>query len=399
MHQVGPNVSVVVPAVGTAGSLSVVRSLGRKGIHTIGVSERENPPSFSSRYCHETRRVPAPSDDITGYRDALLALARREDVKAIIPVREADIYVLSRYRDAFSPHLQTPWPTFSQLGTVHDRIQLVAAAERADVSVPDTVLLDDVDDWNQERIIKGRYALLTADNVDAIPEDQVEAPPKTIFLHPGVEPDIDAITESMGHTPIAQAYVDGTEYCLRALYDEGEVVATSQKKLIRGYKYSRGPSVYHEAVDIPALETAGIALLDELDWNGLASVGFIRDDSGEFNLLEINPRVPASLPVDIHAGVDYPHYWWQLACGESIDEPGPYRVGTASHLLRGELVHLHSMCFDDYPLVERPSITDTVVDISTSLVSCRNFDCLSLDDPRPFVRDVLNTSLPVFSVY
>lgn len=397
MHKRGWNGSVVVPAVGTAGSLGTVRSLGRRGIRTIAVSEHETPPSFSSRYCDEMQRVPAPRDDISGYRDALLALARRADVQAIIPVREPDIYVLSKFREEFSPHLQTPWPTFDQLNAVHDRIQLIAAAERAGVSVPDTVLLDDVDDWDQERIVKGRYALLTTDRGISIPENQIDAPPKTVFLPPGVEPDIAAIIESMGHTPIAQAYVDGTEYCFRALYDAGEVVATSQKKLIRGYKYARGPSVYHEAVDSPALEAAGLALLDELDWNGLASVGFIRDDSGVFTLLEINPRVPASLPVDIHAGVDYPYYWWQLACGDSVDGPGEYRDGTASHLLRGELVHLLSVCFDDYPLVERPSVPGTMLDISTSLVANRNFDILSLDDPRPFIRDVLNAGRSVLT--
>lgn len=383
--------AAVVPAVGTAGSLSTIRSLGRAGVHTIAVSEHENPPSFSSRYCDETHVVPPPADDITGYRDSLLELAQRADVNMIIPVREADIYVLAKYRDEFARHLQTPWPTFDQLNTVHDRIQLVAAAERANVSVPDTVLLDDVDDWEQERIIKGRYALLTTDSVDTIPPNQIDAPPKTIFLQPGAEPDTDAISESMGHTPIAQSYVAGTEFCFRGLYDEGDVVATSQKELIRGYKYPRGPSIYHRAVDIPELEAAGLALLDELDWTGLASVGFIRDASGEFWLLEVNPRVPASLPVDIHAGVDYPQYWWQLACREAVDTPRTYRPGTASHLLRGELVHLHSVCVEDYPLVERPSIPTTVFDISTSLLTCRNFDYLSLDDPMPFVQDVLNT--------
>jgi len=387
----GPVESAVVPAVGTAGSLSVVRSLGRRGVHTIAVSELESPPSFSSRYCDETKAVPSPADDLPGYRDALLALATRDDVGLIVPVREVDVYLLAKHRSAFAAHMRTPWPTFEQLGTVHDRIRLFDAAERADVTVPETALLDEIDDWDRERIVKGRYAILTADNTHTVPEGQIHSPPKTIFLEPGVEPDVDTIVEEMGHVPITQEYVAGEEYCFRGLYADGEPVVTSQKRLVRGYKYSRGPSVFHEAVDIPQLEAAGRALLAELDWDGLASVGFIRDDTGAFKLLEINPRTPSSMPMDIHAGLDYPYYWWQLAAGEDVgDHRADYRSGTASHLIRGEVAHLYSVLAEDYSLTESPSVPGTVWAIASSMVTHPNFDYFSLDDPAPFVRDWLN---------
>lgn len=384
--------SVVVPAVGTAGSLSVIRSLGRNGVHVVAVSERDHPPSFSSRYCDEARSVPSPATDLPGYRDALLALARRADVGTIVPVREADVYVLANNRDAFAEHVGTLWPSAAGLSAVHDRVQLFAAAERAGVAVPETALLDEIEDWDRERIVKGRHAVLTADTADSVPDGTFASPPKTVFLEPGVEPDVEAIVDRMGHVPIAQEYVAGTEYCFRAIYRNGEPVVTSQKKLIRGYKYVRGPSVYHEAVDLPALEAAGRALLDELEWHGIASVGFIRDENGVFKLLEINPRVPSSLPMDIHAGRDYPYYFWRLATGQPLESMEDYRPGTASHLLRGEAVHLHSVLREHYPLAERPSRPGTAWNIATSLVGQPQFDYLSRDDPRPFLRDVLNTA-------
>lgn len=396
MNQTETVASAVVPAIGTPGSLCAVRSLGRSGVNVIAVSELDDPPSFSSTYCEEHWPVPAPADDLEGYRDALLGLARRDDVEAIVPVREPDIHVLSKNRSAFAEHVGTPWPTFDRLTAVHDRHELFEAAAQADVSVPDTAPLDEIEDWDRQRIVKGRYAILTADTVD-MPASECGEPPKTIFLQPGVEPDVEAIVAAMGHVPIAQEYLAGTEFCLRALYDDGEPVVTSQKKLIRGYKYSRGPSVYHEAVEIPRLEAAGIRLLDELDWHGIASVGFIRDASGAFNLLEINPRFPASLPVDIHAGIDYPQYYWQLSTGESIEETPEYRSGTSSHLLRGEAVHMHSVLREEYPLAVRPSALGTGWNIATSLVRHPNFDCFSVDDPAPFVRDTLNAAKSLVS--
>ncbi|MGM0398288.1 MAG: carboxylate--amine ligase [Halobacteriota archaeon] len=359
-------------------------------MRTIAVSEHERPPSFRSRYVDERVRVPTPAEDIDGYRDELLALARRDDVRAILPVRESDVYALSTDRASFAEHVAPLWPTIESLRTVHDRSALFAVADRVGVDIPETSLLTEVEDWDRERIVKGRFAILVNDFVDTVPPGRVASPPKTIFLEPGTVPYVDSIIDEMGHVPITQEYVRGTEYCLRALYHDGEPVATSQKRLRRGYKYSRGPSIYHEAVDIPELRTAGLRLLDELEWEGIASVGFIRDESGRFNLLEINPRFPASVPVDIHAGVDYPAYVWDLATDQPPEIPPDYRPGTASHLLRGEVAHLHSVVFEDYPMVERPGLGATVWDIASSTLRHPNFDVASLDDPGPFVRDIWN---------
>jgi hypothetical protein len=189
-----------------------------------------------------------------------------------------------------------------------------------------------------------------------------------------------------------QGFVDGVEYCMRALYHDGEPVATSQKRLVRGYKYSRGPSIYHEAVDIPELERLGLALLDELDWEGMASVGFLRDSDGTFKLLEVNPRFPASLPMDVHAGVDYPALYWELSTTGETSTPVDYRPGVATHLLRGEVVHLHSVLTEPNPLVDKPSAARTAANIVASCVTHPRFDHLDPRDPGPFLRDVVNAT-------
>jgi predicted ATP-grasp superfamily ATP-dependent carboligase len=386
----GNDPAVVVPATGAPSSTAVLRSLGGSDVRTVAVSEAETPSAFWSRYCDEAVSVPDPSEHLTGYRDALLSLARRDAVRAITPMREADVYTLAKHRDAFADHLEPLWPTLEQLEVVHDRDLLLAAAERADVPVPETRRLDEIDDWGARRIVKARYAILTSDYVDSMPADRCEHPPKTIYLEPGREPDVESIVDAMGHVPIAQEYLAGTEYCLRAFCRNGEPVATSQKRLGRGYKYPRGPSIYHEAVDIPRLVEVGLALLAELEWDGVASVGFIRDESGAFKLLEVNPRFWSNLSMDVYSGVDYPEYFWRLANGEPVDGTPDYQPGVASHLLRGEAAHLYSVLFEDYPFVERPSIGGTVWDIAMSLYEHPRFDLLTRDDPGPFVRDLLN---------
>lgn len=384
--------AVVVPAHSAASSVTCLRSLSRRNIHTISVSEHARAPAFSSRYCDESIVVPSPREDVTEYSDALLSLARRDDVRTIIPIREEDIYVLAKNRAKFGEYVSTLWPTFDTLQKVHDRVRLLEIAREAGVSIPETELLDEVDDWKRKLIVKPRYSLLTTDYVDSVPPTEVYEGGPTQYLEPGVEPDRESVRSEMGHVPIVQEYVSGTEYAFWALYDHGEPVATCQRNRIRGFQYTGNASIYRETVREPQLESVGRALLDSLDWHGLASVQVIKDDTtGEFTLMEINPRFWLSLPTAVRAGVDFPYYYWQVATGDRPRIDTDYEVGVATHLLLGEASYLNSVLRKDDSYIERPGILTAIRDVVVSLFEQPQFDHLTLDDPGPFFRDLLNT--------
>jgi len=387
-----PQQGAVIPAIDTASSTAAVRSLGGRSIPTTAVSEHERPPAFDSRYCDESVSAPDPTTDFAGYEDALLSLARREDVATILPFREPDIYALARNRSAFADHVGTPWPTLSTLQQVQDRVKLFAAADRAGVATPRTRTFDEWDDWDAECIVKPRYTFRAPEYADRFetPETQWSS---TQYVEPGERPDREETVAEMGHVPLVQDYVPtGDEYGFFAQYDHGTPVATFQHRQRRGWKYAGGPSAYRESVDIPALERAGRALLDELDWHGVAMVEFLRDPrTGEFKLMEINPRFWSSLPFTVQAGVDFPLLYWAQATDREIEGKPEYEVGIAGHLLRGEALHLKSILVDDYPLVERPSFAGRSLSIAASLLRHRRFDYLSRDDPGPFLRDLRNT--------
>ncbi|MFC7237132.1 carboxylate--amine ligase [Saliphagus sp. GCM10025317] len=380
---------VIVPGITAPSTVACLRSLEPRGIYTIVGSEDRTTPGSVSRYCDRFVTLPDPRSDIEAYGDVLLSLAARPGVETIIPVREEDVYTLAANRDAFAEHVATPWPDFETLRQVQDRVELFAAAERAGVETPETTLLDEWDDWSRETIIKPRYTVAAPEYLghDAGLSDIGS----TVYHEPGTPPAVESSLNEWGHVPIVQEYVpDSREYGFFALYDEGEAVATFQHCQKRGYKYSGGPSAYRESTDIPELEAAGLALLDELEWHGLAMVEFLRNpETGSFELMEINPRFWSSLPFSVRAGADFPYYYWQLARGEPISQPD-YEVGIGGHLLRGELCHLHSILAEDYPLVERPSFLSAVSDVATSMVREPRFDYAVADDPVPFVQDGWN---------
>lgn len=101
-------------------------------------------------------------------------------------------------------------------------------------------------------------------------------------------------------------------------------------------------------------------------------------------LMEINPRFPGSLSMDLQAGVDYPRYYYELAT-DTMSESNPQSdTGVATHDLLGEFCYLWSVMQDEYSVVERTSRSNAVWEVATSLIRHPHLDGLSQDDPVPF---------------
>ncbi|QZP38877.1 carboxylate--amine ligase [Halobaculum magnesiiphilum] len=377
----------LIPTGYDGATCTCVRSLARQGVGTVVASEKPNVPAAASRYCDEAVTLPRPREGLVPYRDALLALAEREDVRTIVPVRPEDTYLLSRYESSFAEHVSLVVPSMAQLERVFDRLRLVAAAEAAGVPVPETRRLSDVDDWTPELLIKSRYNVLTDAYLDELGPDDANVVKGIHHVGRGETPDIEGIRTEMCHDPIVQEFVrtDG-EFMFTGLYDHGEPLATFQHRQIRGNSYTGGGGVYRRSIADPELEEVGRALLAELDWHGLACIEYMRDAAtGEYVLTEINPRMWQSLPSTVHAGADFPWYYWLAATGRADAIDDGYDVGVGTHMLYGELGYLLSVLTEDSPHVERPSLPGTLREICASIVREPRFDYLKLDDPGPFV--------------
>lgn len=390
--------AILIPQAEPRGSAlpaayACVRSLGKRGIHTIVSSGEKGVPESISRYCSETVTVPRPQDDLLAYKDALLGLAARPDVCTIIPVLEEDIYVLSKYRDEFERYVSLVVPSHDILRNVHDRMRLFETAVDADVPAPQTWSLDDVPDWDRNLLIKSRYNILANEYVDSLSPSESSTVKTIKHLRSGEKPDIDEICEEMQHVPIIQEFVPiADEYMFTAIYDHGEPLATFQHRQIRGTSYTGGGGVYRESVYLPELEDVARRLLGQLDWHGLACIEYMEDaNTGEYKLTEINPRMWQSSLATARMGADFPHYYWLQARGEQDRIDPGYELDVGCHYLKGELSYLVSLIRDESTLVERPSNYTTIRDFAMSFYQHPRTDYFRLDDPLPFCYDFIRT--------
>lgn len=86
-------------------------------------------------------------------------------------------------------------------------------------------------------------------------------------------------------------------------------------------------STFVETIDDPGVAHLAERLLEAIRYTGLGEVEFKRDPrTGEFKVLDINPRVWGWYSLSAHAGVDFTYLLWLMYQGEAVPNVH-YRTG------------------------------------------------------------------------
>jgi predicted ATP-grasp superfamily ATP-dependent carboligase len=144
--------------------------------------------------------------------------------------------------------------------------------------------------------------------------------------------------------------------------------------------------VLRQSIPVPG-DIGGDAerLVREIDLEGYSEVEFRRDDRGTAYLMEINPRLSASVEVAVRSGVDFPYLLYQWASGSPIDRVREYRTGQWMRYLQGDFTStietLHQRGRPGVP----PALPATL-GFGLSFLRPMAYDYVDWRDPAPGVR-------------
>jgi carbamoyl-phosphate synthase large subunit len=128
---------------------------------------------------------------------------------------------------------------------------------------------------------------------------------------------------------IVQAFVPGEEYNVAALGDgKGNLAgAVAMRKMMLTDK---GKGWCGVAIDNPDLIRICEAVVGTLRWRGPLEVEILKSArTGEYFVIEINPRFPAWIHLSAGAGLNLPYFAVRMALGLPLPSPLPsYRAGT-----------------------------------------------------------------------
>jgi predicted ATP-grasp superfamily ATP-dependent carboligase len=370
-------------------ALAVVRSLGERGCTVHVGSSTARSLGGGSRFAASESMLPDPLAGSEPYAVAVRRLLEVSQSAVLIPTTEASMLAVLERRELFAG-VATPTSDLTQFLRASDKALVLRLATELGIAVPRQ--------WSIAPgggpplgLSRDQFPIVVKPARSVIGEDGRRHKGNVTFAD-SPEALRGALLAETGPV-LLQERIEGPGLGVFVLRWRGEVLASFAHRRIREKPPSGGVSVCCESVELPpALLERSTALLEALDWNGVAMVEYKRDSrSGRDYLMEINPRFWGSLQLAIDAGVDFPWLLLQAALGRAVTPVHQWRVGLRSRWVLGELDHLiarlrRSRAELSLP-EDAPGVLRTAASILTPWRPGQRNDVMRLSDPVPSLRE------------
>jgi len=296
------------------------------------VARSGRAPAAHSRAVTRTHYLPAASDP--AYPIALLETVIAQQPMSVVAVGDGAVRAADALRGRWPKGAKIALPSRESLAVANDKARTGELARSLGVDTPRETACETLEE---------AHAAFAALGGRAVFKSRFEAGRK-ILRYVKKESQVAAAYEfvkaSSGAGPPVQEHVAGDGWAYFALYWNGVAQRRFMHRRVREWPPSGGTSAAAESVlEAPALERAGQALLDALQWHGVAMVEGKRAADGRFVLMEINAKFWGSHDLALAAGVDFPGDLVALLEGNELAPQEPYRKVRCSWPLGGDLWH------------------------------------------------------------
>jgi len=336
-------------------SLTAVRSLGQRGLSVAAVETFDGVPAFASRWCREA--FVCADDGAESYLNFLERILTQASVRVLITSTDAHAKLLSQHRERFEKRVRLALAKEPALGIALNKERTLGVAERLGIHVPRGVSVKESSEVEAALREVGLPAIVKPAESWSWKSDQGKGlASRLITSADEAKSFVDEVAQQ-GLATIFQQYLEGRREAISFLYADGRFYARFAQWAKRTVPPLGGTSVLRQSIALPAdIGEQAERLVREIDLEGYSEVEFRRDRAGVPYLMEINPRLSASVEIAVRAGVDFPYLLYQWASGEKIDTVSHYRVGGWMRHLGGDIEStLEMIQLRDRPEMESPA--------------------------------------------
>ncbi len=258
----------------------------------ISVASSPRSPGHLSRYT-DIRVVGPPSSSDT-FGDALVKIAATHQPDLIVPVGFSATSAVISHEAELRPFSRILAPDPESFALAASKTRTYQAAKAAGVRVP------------------FEYGTDQAKLRNSLARDTFPIFAKARFERGGVSTALLRSAEELesfdagplGGDVIFQEYINGNSftYAHCGYFVEGKAVISMEHIEQRSVPRRGGSGTRVQAADIPELAQQASKLLSHLSWTGIAQVEFKVTQTGEYILMEINPKLWASYALASRSG-------------------------------------------------------------------------------------------------
>ncbi|MCS0590740.1 hypothetical protein ACFQ09_07205 [Massilia norwichensis] len=391
-----PRLPAVVLGIDTPIGLTVIRDLGSHGVPVIGIARKQDALGMHSRYL--SRGLVR-----AGTREALIEqlvkLGEELGEACLFAISEGDIDLLNHHRARLGA-FKLAFADERRMSSVLNKTRTYAAAARVGVRTPRTELPSSmVDAVRASATLRYPVVLKWANPHEAqrLLAPLGISPEKMRYCHSAQEL-LDYLRpfEAANTYPLIQEYCPGLGLGQFILMKDGQPRSTFQHLRLHEWPPEGGFSSMCASLPPDAhreLMEKSVALLRELDWEGVAMVEYRYDpQTGEAALMEINGRFWGSLPLAWHAGAGFPMLCYrQFGLGETVDQQ-TYHAGLRCRFMVPETKRLLRILFQQGRIADRRLQFSRLSELFGYLLDFirpgSRYYVFSWRDPRPFFMDL-----------
>jgi protein-tyrosine-phosphatase/predicted ATP-grasp superfamily ATP-dependent carboligase len=365
--------------------LAVIRSLGRRGLEVHIAWTPSEALARHSRYVRATHEIPAYSPTDDAWKDAFVALFRRERFDLVIPTNDSTIIPLQENRRDLEPHARIYLLDDHVFRVAFDKEKTYDLAQSLGVRLPRQLRL--VAPFDPQVVLREFRLPVVLKPRSSFRLDDIHQKSfvRKVFSPADLERSLAPFARD-GEVWV-QEYFEGSGVGVEGIADHGRVLLAFQHVRIHERRKG-GADSYREAVALhPELADAFTRMMRGLDYTGAGMLEFkLNFTTGQWVLLELNARFWASLPVAIAAGADFPWYLYQQLVEGRREFPQAYRTGVFCRNWGRDAVWWKENL--TAPARERVPVTRLLAELGPALRGREYSDTFALDDLRPGLEDL-----------
>ena len=331
------SVRVVITDAEERAVLGACRGLAAAGYRVSAVARLRPAATHWSRACAERVLLPDPRDGMRTFADGLAELLGEAYYAALIPGSDASLLAISEHRDLLEPLTRLGLPAREAVRDSMDKCVLQGAAAAAGLSMPPSRVCGDALEATEAAAELGYPVVLkptasfvrSGDRLRQVPVAVVDGASALVDAAPRYAPQF-----------IVQRYEHARFLSCTGVMADGRLLALTTSRVLRLWPAAAGMHTFSETIEVPpGLADRARALLASLGWQGIFQLQMLEPEAGRFAVIDLNPRVFASIALDAQAGANLAAVW----CDWLRSRSGPpvlARAGLRYRWEEGELCHL-----------------------------------------------------------
>ncbi|MGA8269846.1 MAG: ATP-grasp domain-containing protein [Candidatus Acidiferrales bacterium] len=335
-----PTLKALVLDADNRAALEAVQSLARHKV-LVDVAEETHCLTFSSKRIHEHFRQ-ADAAQPQAFLQWLRELDEQAGYSLIIPSSERALRPFLLLAESDPLRQKAVLSSNASLQIALDKSLTLELAAELKIPVPESVLIS-LEDFIPR--CSTFPVVLKPVSSQILAENRVKQV-RPVIAYDDAERRGQLRSMLLDSAVLQQELVPGHGVGIEALYDKGRLVwSFCHERLHEGTgKNELGSgSTYRRSIQAtPELLRDAKALLDKLQWHGLAMVEFKCSNDGRYWLMEINPRLWGSLALAIDAGVDFPYGLLGLATGETLPPQPDYKINYHTRVLLPDVIWIRN---------------------------------------------------------